>query len=169
MPNYRRNFVPGGTFFFTVVTFKRRKLFLNEHAREALRLAYKHVQQTHPSQSLALVLLPDHLHCVWELPRGDADFSTRWRLIKREFRSRLTLQISPPHFQRRFWEHTCQDEDDLKHCVDYIHSNPVKHKLAKSAAEWPWSTFRKYVREGEYPIDWSKAPTDFDDRFSKYE
>ena len=119
----------------------------------------------------ASVLLPDHLHCVWTLPRGDDDYSTRWRQIKEEF-TREFLKAGgtegPPTrtrrkhrersvWQRRFWEHTVWDEDDLKRCVDYIHWNPVKHGYVARPGEWQWSTFAEFVKSGDYPPNWGEG------------
>jgi putative transposase len=102
------------------------------------------------------VLLPDHLHAVWELPRGDADDSTRWRRIKSLF-TRQWLAAEQGVWQRRFFEHTCRDDDDLKRCADYTHVNPLKHGLVTRVRDWPWSSFHRCVHSGEYPSDWGSA------------
>jgi putative transposase len=170
MSNYRRNFVPGGTFFFTVVTHERRPILVTEIGRKSLREAIQNVRERHPFEIVALVLLPDHLHTVWTLPANDSDYSSRWGLIKerftREFMNRggsegtSTISRSSQReravWQRRFWEHTCRDEIDLKRCVDYLHWNPVKHGLARAVADYPWSTFHRFVREGEYEPNWGR-------------
>jgi len=85
MPEYRRAFSPGGTFFFTAVTDRRRPIFAVDSAVDLLRKAMAHVQPRHPFTIDAAVVLPDHVHCIWSLPDGDADFSTRWRLVKARF------------------------------------------------------------------------------------
>jgi putative transposase len=168
MPNYRRNHVPGGTYFFTVVTHERRPLFAHGDARRSLHTAFLSVRTKKPFHLVATVLLPDHLHCVWMLPEGDADYSTRWRQIKEAFtRSFLVsggaegdLSTSRERhgeravWQRRFWEHTCKDQDDLNRCIDYIHWNPVKHGLAEQVRAYPWSSFHRYAAQGVYPADW---------------
>lgn len=84
MSYYRRAQIPGGTYFFTVVTAGRQKILTNPDIRVALRAAIAKVRLTHPFIINGWILLPDHLHCIWTLPEGDADFSTRWRWIKRE-------------------------------------------------------------------------------------
>jgi putative transposase len=168
MPNYRRNYVPGGTYFFTVVVHERRSLFRVELNRELLRRAIQEIQGERPFTSLAMGLLPDHLHCVWTLPGEDADYSTRIRQIKEAFtRSFLesggmegiASQSRLKHgeravWQRRFWEHTCRDQDDLNRCIDYIHWNPVKHGLVSLPREYPWSSFHRFVDQGVYPANW---------------
>ncbi len=164
MTNYRRKKNEGGYYFFTVVTCKRRRFLTDKLARDCLREVWKDVQDKRYFEVIALVLIPDHLHCVWRLENGDNDYSGRWSTIKKKF-SRIYLANGGEEctrndsrlkkrergiWQRRFWEHRIRDEDDLKRHVDYIHYNPVKHNLVDSAEEWYWSTFHKYVRRGHY-------------------
>ena len=160
---YRRAWIAGGSFFFTVVTAERRPLFASAEAVELLRLAFRAVRSRHPFDIDAIVVLPDHLHCIWSLPSGDADFATRWRLIKTWF----TKHCDPawrtvPHrgqsgkreqalWQHRYWEYALRDEADRDRHMDYIHFNPVKHGLVTSAKEWPYSSFHRYVESGWYP------------------
>ncbi|MBL4884335.1 MAG: transposase [Planctomycetaceae bacterium] len=183
MTNYRRAFIPGGTFFFTVVTYHRRPILTSEPGRVSLREAIRSVQKRRPFTIDAIVLLPDHLHCIWSLPRGDADFSTRWRQIKTLFtrsylssdeceaESSTSRAIKQEHavWQRRFFEHTIQSEEELKRCVDYIHINPVKHGLVEKVSDWPWSSFHRYVQMQEYPLDWGGSPEWFGDEWDQYE
>ena len=117
---------------------------------------------------MALVLLPDHLHSVWTLPRGDADYSTRWRRIKEEFTKQYLAsggaelpqsRSRREHGQRgiwhkRFWEHTVRNEADLERSCDYVHWNPRKHELVARVADWPYSTFHRFVRAGQYDLEW---------------
>jgi len=170
MPQYRRNYVPGGTYFFTLVAHRRRPTFAAESARVLLREETKRVQGKRPFEIVAFVLLPEHLHVVWILPEGDSNYSTRWSLIKDNFTRRFlanggtegertesrTRRRERAVWQRRFWEHTCEDEEDLKNCVDYIHYNPVKHGLVKRVWDYPWSTFHAFVTRGEYDLEWGK-------------
>lgn len=168
MPNYRRADYPGGTFFFTVVTFNRAPILTLDAVRVSLRNAITTVRRERPFAIDAWVLLPDHLHCIWSLPEGDSDYSVRWSMIKRlvskqqagcavrtesdgdSRRKRREL----PFWQRRFWEHQIRDETDYLRHVDYIHWNPVKHGYVTLAAEWPYSTFGRFVARGCYPRDW---------------
>jgi putative transposase len=171
MPNYRRYYVPGGTYFFTVVTDWRRPLFADEAARVKLQSAIDEIQAKRPFEIVATVLLPDHLHCIWNLPPGDADYSLRWAQIKEGF-TRTFLQAGGEDglrsesrlkhreravWQRRFWEHTVEDEDDLKRCIDYIHWNPVKHGYVTRVRDWPDSSFLMFVDRGEYALDWGRV------------
>ena len=163
MPNYRRNLAPGGTYVFTLALADRRSdLLVREIA--ALRAAVARTRLLHPFTIDAWVVLPEHMHAVWTLPEGDADFSGRWTLVKRMFSSAIPGgEVRSPSrvakgergiWQRRFWEHTVRDGEDLARHVDYVHFNPVKHGLAASAAEWTYSSFRRAVARGEYPADW---------------
>jgi putative transposase len=113
----------------------------------------------------AIVILPDHLHCLWTLPEGDTDYPVRWAHIKTEFSRRVPkderrrasriLKRERGLWQRRYCEHLIRDEDDWRHHVDYIHFNPVKHGLVASVADWSYSSFHRFVRENGYPVDWA--------------
>ncbi|UGV26901.1 transposase [Rhodopseudomonas boonkerdii] len=162
MTSYRRSVVSGGCFFFTVNLADRRRQLLTEHA-DHLRGAFRSVRR--PFTMDAIVVLPDHLHAIWTLPEGDADFATRWRLIKAYFsrhvalgedvsRSRI-LRGERGIWQRRFWEHTIRDERDYERHVDYIHFNPVKHGHVTRVRDWPYSSFHRFVARGIYPKDWA--------------
>ena len=174
MPRYRRVFVPGGTYFFTVNANRRRQLFAEEVARACLRRAWRETKARYPFTLVAFCLMPDHLHCVWEMPDGDADFPSRWRMIKGLF-SRYYLKqggSEPPRsvrrkgkretalWQERLWEHLIRDERDLARHVDYTHYNPVKHGFVNALSLWPWSTFHRFVRQGAYPPDWGRSAPD---------
>ena len=168
MPDYRRWYVPGGTFFFTVVTADRRPILCDELARHCLRRAIETIRVRRPIEIVAFVLLPDHFRAVWTPPQGDSDYATRLRRIKVEFtgaylinggsEAPLSESRQQKHergvWQRRYWEHTVRDEDDLKRCVDYIHWNPRKHGYVLNVRDWQWSSFHRYVALGEYTRDW---------------
>jgi putative transposase len=155
-----------GTYLFTVVTFMRRPILCNTDSIEKIKTAFTQVMKKHPFNVDAMVLLPDHLHCLWTLPDNDQDFSTRWRLIKSQFtracdgKSKLIPSRSRSSkkeqavWQRRFWEHLIRNEDDYVRHLEYIHYNPVKHGFVDAPAEWPHSTFHRYVRNGLYSNDW---------------
>jgi putative transposase len=163
MTNYRRNFVPGGCQFFTVNLADRKSRLLTDRV-DSLRAAFRYARGRHPFRIDALVVLPDHLHAIWSLPEGEADFATRWRLVKSAFSRALPKaeRISPSRlrkgergiWQRRYREHTLRDECDYSRHADYIHFNPVKHGLVTRVSDWPHSSFHRMVRLGVYPIDW---------------
>ncbi|MCQ4312154.1 transposase [Pseudomonas stutzeri] len=163
MSNYRRSQVPGGTWFFTVTLADRQSRLLIEEIA-LLRHAYRQAQRSHPFQTLAICVLPDHLHAIWTLPEGDADFAGRWSLLKSSFSRQLPATPRNPSqlrkrekgiWQRRYWEHQIRDALDLQRHVDYIHFNSVKHGLVERAADWPYSSFNRYVEKGLLPHDWA--------------
>jgi len=167
MVRYRRNYVPGGTYFFTVTLADRRSTMLVDRV-DALRGAFRAAKAAAPFGIDAIVVLPDHLHAVLCLPEGDADYPNRWRRIKGYFTSAVIaggLAHVPDAkgeyriWQRRYWEHTIRDEDDLARHVDYIHINPVKHGLVACVADWPYSSFHRYVRDGHLSKDWGGSVT----------
>jgi putative transposase len=163
MVRYRRNRIEGGTYFFTVTLAERQSTALVDHVG-ALRAAFRAARQQRPFTIDAVVVLPDHLHAILTLPQGDADFAGRWRRIKGHFStSLLTAGVAVRRhangelalWQRRYWEHTIRDEDDLVRHVDYVHYNPVKHGLVTRVRDWPHSSFHLYVRRGVLPQDWA--------------
>jgi len=162
MVRYRRNFVAGGTYFFTATLADRKSSVLIDHV-DTLRAAMRATRQVYPFTVDAVVVLPDHLHIVMTLPDGDADYPNRWRLIKRRFTDAVANLDVPiarhPNgeqalWQRRFWEHTIRDDRDFERHVDYIHFNPVRHGLVARVRDWPYSSFHRYVRRGLLPEDW---------------
>ncbi len=164
MTNYRRNFVPGSSYFFTVNLAERRLRLLTEHIG-LLRAAFRNTRAQRAFTIDAVAVLPDHLHAIWTLPEGDADFATRWRLIKSAFSRALPPgeRVSESRsakgergiWQRRYWEHTLRDENDFARHVDYIHFNPVKHGYVTRVKDWPHSSFHRMVRLGLCPEDWA--------------
>lgn len=180
MPDFRRYFVPGGTYFFTLVTARRAPIFRSERARVLLGEAMRKKREEAPFESIAIVLLPDHLHAIWTLPEEDDDYPNRWKAIKAQFTSEWlraggTEQTIAPGYHRqrrrgvcqpRFVEHTIRDEQDLHNHADYIHYNPVKHGHASAPKNWPWSSFRRHVDSGDYSENWGSTeeqPPDFRD------
>ena len=156
MRRYIRRYAKGGKYFFTVVTHHRRSVLCSENAIGCLRDAFRKARVKFPFKMDAIVVLPDHLHCIWQLPSGDNDFSIRWRLIKHHF----TYQYANgPSWQPRFWEHWIRDEEDWGSHMDYIHYNPVKHNYVKNAIHWPYSSFRHCVAQGLYSADWGSHIT----------
>lgn len=162
MPNYRRIHTPGATYFFTVVTFHRRPILASTNAIHALRRSVADVQRHMRFQIDAWVILPDHVHAIWTLPLGDADYPRRWGRIKAQFTRQCGIEhaAKPGRYagiwQPRFWEHLIRDEHDAATHMDYLHFNPVKHGLVTKVSDWPWSTFHRHVRDGVYPADWGR-------------
>ena len=164
MSHYRRAFVPGGCYFFTVVTSRRRTLFHDADNIALLRRALAWTKARRPFAIDAIVVLPDHLHCIWRLPDADADFSGRWRAIKQYVSKRIPAPVSSRGeksiWQRRFWEHVIRDEDDWRRHVDYIHFNPVRHGLAAAPELWPYSSYPTAVEKGWYTPGWGRTEPD---------
>ena len=163
MSRYRRSDVAGASYFFTVVTERRQPVLVNADVRTALREAIETVRVKRPFVIDAWVLLPDHLHAIWTLPPGDADFATRWRLIKAHVTRRCGEKYFRPEWltarraakgcgtlwQHRYWEHVLRDERDFRHHMDYVHFNPVKHGHVMRVADWPYSSFHRWVKAGD--------------------
>ncbi|AYC31529.1 transposase [Pseudomonas cavernae] len=164
MTSYRRDHTPGATWFFTLNLADRRSRLFTEHI-DQLRAAFRYTMRRHPWRIDAIAILPDHLHALCTLPDGDADYALRWRLIKTHFSRALphNESTSPSRerrgergiWQRRYWEHRIRDDQDFTRHVDYIHHNPRKHGHVERVADWPWSSFRRYVREGWLPENWA--------------
>ena len=165
MPDYRRAWRPGGTWFFTINLLQRSGNDLLVRHIDKLRTTVHQVRTKHPFTIHGWVVLPDHMHCIISLPENDSDFALRWRLIK----SRFSKSIPPIEWrssvrsrrgergiwQRRYWEHLVRDEKDYAAHMDYIHINPVKHGLTGRVIDWPYSTFHRCVAKGVYPPDWA--------------
>ncbi|MFW5869762.1 MAG: REP-associated tyrosine transposase [Planctomycetota bacterium] len=168
MPSYRRNY-HGDLFFFTLVTADRKPIFASAANRRRLSSAMRRTRIDRPWETVAIVLMPDHLHMLWRMPNGDRDYSGRISSIKRRF-TRAYLagggrEADVPRgqqrhrrrgvWQRKFWEHTIRDARDYHRHMDYIHMNPVKHGLVQRARDWPASSFHRYVKAGWYEPDWA--------------
>ena len=175
MPDYRRARIDGSLYFFTVVLADRSSTILVSEINR-LRRVYKLVQDRYPFETTAICVLPDHVHAIWSLPNGDTDFSTRWNLIKGGFSRGLSARPRSPSkiskrekgiWQRRYWEHTIRDEADLERHIDYIHYNPVKHGYVSRVADWPHSSFHRYVDQGVLSADWGGDLRDIQGSFGE--
>ncbi len=163
MSNYRRAQVPGATYFFTINLADRSSgLLLREI--DALRTAFARVVNEMPFETNAMVVLPDHLHAVWTLPKGDSNYSERVRRLKAYFSAQIAMHEAVKTslarkgergiWQRRFWEHMIRDETDYAKHLDYVHINPLKHGVVTQVRDWPHSTFHRYVKHGDLTRDW---------------
>jgi putative transposase len=169
MSRYRRS-TTGTSFFFTVVSYRRRPILCDPPIRAALREAIQAVRLFKPFVIDGWVLMPDHLHCIWTLPTDDTDFSQRWSQIKHRVtyacgdRYRMRQSVAGIKrgdgtiWQRRFIEHRIRNDVDMQRHLDYIHFNPVKHGYVSHAHAWPYSTFGRYVQAGVYARDWGGGP-----------
>jgi putative transposase len=175
MPRYIRAKTKGNVFFFTVVLAERSSSLLVDEI-DRLRKIYRMVQQRQPFETIAVCVLPDHIHVLWALPEGDADFSTRWSLIKSGFSrgldpgSRSASKVGKREkgiWQRRYWEHAIRDDADFERHVDYIHFNPVKHGHVTRVRDWPHSSFHRYVERGLLTVDWGGDMRDIQGSFGE--
>ena len=173
---YRRLRIDGATYFFTVVTHERKPILTVDANLNLLREAFREVMKKRPFTIDAIVILPDHLHCIWTMPKDNSDFSTRWRLIKTYFSRRCDSQFrSEPSlsrtkkseqaiWQRRYWEHYIRNQEDYNRHIDYIHYNPVKHGYVRAPKDWAASSFHKFAKEGRTDINWGASiDIQFDD------
>jgi putative transposase len=162
--DYRRVFIPGGTFYFTLVTWHRRPLLASEERVALLRTAFETIKHERPFAIDGAVILPDHLHCILRLPPGDADYPGLWREIKKRFSREVDARTNARNerlvWQRRYYEHAIRDDEDWRRHMDYLHYNPVKHGLVKRVTDWPWSSFHRAVERGWYTEDWGSAAPD---------
>jgi putative transposase len=172
MSDYRRWFVPGGTYFFTLVTCHRYPFFRDAMARDLLGQAIRKTIAEQPFRLPAIVLLHDHLHCLVTLPQADSDYPGRMKAIKDCFTSDWLAaggheeQVTASQkrrghrgiWQRRYHEHVIRDESDLERHFDYIHFNPVKHGYVMQVKDWPWSSFHRHVISGHYSENWGSGP-----------
>ena len=170
MPDYRRNRIEGGCYFFTVNLLERYQNQLLVQQIDILRDVVRRVRVRHPFHIDGWVVLPDHMHCIWTLPQGDDDYAKRMRLVKTLFSKEMpkTERRSSVRqrkgergiWQRRYWEHTIRDERDYATHMDYLHYNPVKHGYVDKVMDWPYSTFRHHVQRGPYPENWGVGDID---------
>ena len=164
--NYRRVFVPGASYFFTLTLQDRRSDLLICKIKE-LRIAFQRVMKTSPFTIDGIVVLPEHMHMTMTLPPDDTNYSQRISFIKSAF----SRQIEPMEcinssrrtkrergiWQRRFWEHLIRDEQDYEKHLNYIHYNPVKHGHVKSPSEWPHSSIHRYINSGILSANWASS------------
>lgn len=164
MADHRRLYVPGGTYFFTLVTAHRHPWLGRPDGRAILSRAMRAVRARHPFATTAIVVLPDHLHCIWTLPPGDVDFVVRWKSVKHRCTSELRRAgfVDGAAWHRRYWQHVIRDEDDFRRHLDYVHYDPVRHGLCEVPGQWPASSFGRYVARGVYAPDWSGPAEDIE-------
>lgn len=176
---YRRDYNHGASYFFTIVTYRRQPLFAYPQAIINLRQAFQQEIKRRPFVIDAIVIMPDHIHAIWTMPTEDADYSMRWRNIKREFTKNIPESQRPKTnssrqhkseqaiWQRRFWEHRIRNEQDFAQHVNYVHYNPVKHGYVNRPVDWPHSSIHRYIRQGVLPINWGEIPISLDDTIGK--
>lgn len=149
MSNYIRPSIPAATIYFTVALQQRGSDLLILQI-ERLRQAVRITRAERPFQIEAWVVLPDHLHTIWTLPDNDADYATRWRLIKSRFSTDLPAGPLRPSqikrqergiWQRRFYEHHIRNAVDFDLHMRQCWLDPVRHGLVDHPDQWPYSSF----------------------------
>ena len=168
MSNYRRDFTKGGLYFFTIVLQDRTKYYLTDYINE-FRSAYKQTCEHYPFETVAICILPDHIHLLMQLPENDDNYAIRIAYLKTQFTRQLPKECRQFNknrqkyresgiWQRRFWEHLIRDDKDLTNHLDYIYYNPVKHGYVEVVKNWPYSSFHRDVKAEIYPEDWGGNP-----------
>lgn len=166
--------MPGCIYFFTLVTYNRIWIFNNDEDVQILKSAISQIKKEDPFELNAIVILPEHLHLIMQLNNDDSNYSRKIANIKRIFgkmyQTRYTMRPVLPDsavkrnelgiWQRRFWEHRIRDSKDYDAHANYIHYNPVKHKLVKSVADWKWSSYFSFLKAGFYDKEWGTKPSD---------
>ena len=165
--NYRRVFVPNGYVHIIITSYERKPVFIDNI--EILRTAFRNVQNLYKFEIIAICIMPEHIHLILH-PENIDNYPKIISSIKHYF-SRNVGQVCPTYdlkigyknkrekgiFQRRYWEHTIKDEEELNNQIDYIHYNPVKHALVNSVKDWQYSSFHKFVKQGLYENDWGSG------------
>lgn len=160
MSHYRRLFVPGGTYFFSVQLRDAQADTLVRHV-DVLRQSVRIARKRWPFVIDAAVVLPNVTHMIWTLPDTDADFSKRWRLIKSTFSRHVQGPADVPAsllrrgekgvWQRRFWEHLIRDGQDFDLHLKLIRDAPALAGLAKGHNDWPYSSFGRAKAQAPQP------------------
>ena len=161
---YRRNFIPGGTYFFTVALADRKRDWLVRHI-DLLRLAFRRARRQRPFAIDAIVVLPEHLHCIWTLPLGDADYSHRWRLIKsarfrkiycwRTFRSIKMPRENTTYGNGGFGNTRCAMKlICLRMWITSITTRSSTVSYTR-LSDWRYTSFHRFVRMGWLSADWA--------------
>lgn len=159
--NYRRLFVPNAYVFLTVVTYNRKPILIENI--DLLRAALKETKKYFNFEIIAVVVLPEHFHIIFNLETIE-EYPQIIKSIKYNFSEKFNFVglASPTYekkrekeiWQRRYWEHTIINEEDFNRHLDYIHYNPVKHGYVKCTKDWEYSSFKKFVEQNNYEIDW---------------
>lgn len=163
--NYKRLFIENSLVFITMVTAKRRKILIDNI--KILREAFKKTIHTYNYEIIAICILPDHIHMIIK-PYCINDYPKIIQQIKRYFSQHINKNLLENYtltsgnikrkecdiWQHKYWEHTIRNENDLNKHIDYIHFNPFKHKYVNRVRDWDYSSFKKFVNNNLYSIDW---------------
>ncbi len=151
--NYKRLYIENSLIFMTIVTQKRIPILIKYI--DLLKKSYEKVLELYKFQTIAYSILPDHIHCIIK-PANNNEYPKIVKSFKYSFTKSVGL-VNPTYnkiWQNRYWEHSIINEKDLYKHIDYIHFNPVKHNLVYIVKDWEYSSFKDYVINGQYDIDW---------------
>lgn len=163
--NYKRLFIENTYVFLTVVTYKRKKILIDNI--EILRKSFNVCIKKYNFEVFSIVVMPEHIHMILK-PDNIAEYPKIVGCIKSYFTKNVNIEYSINNsressiWQRRYWEHTIRDEKDLYRHLDYIHYNPIKHGYVKSANEWKHSSFGKFVKMKYYEPNWCNFENKYD-------
>lgn len=155
--NYKRLFIENTYVFITLVTYKRKKILIKNI--EVLRKSFEECKKKFDFDIFYIVIIPDHIRMIIK-PKNINDYPKIIGQIKSHFTKNVNIEYEMNNnreatiWQRRHWEHTIRDEEDLYKHLDYIHYNPIKHGYVKSVKEWKYSSFNKFVKLKLYEQDW---------------
>ena len=155
--NYKRVFEKNSYIFITFVTHRRKNILIDNI--ECLRSAFASAKEKYDFEIFAIVIMPNHIHMIIR-PKEIKDYPKIVAAIKISFTKNSKIEYTTKRnresniWQRRYWEHTIRDENDLYKHLDYIHYNPIKHDYVKKAKDWKYSSFKKFVRMGYYDENW---------------
>ena len=165
MSSYQSNRVQGVTYFFTVRLEDGENDLLVDNL-QLFQKALRSVLRERPFYIDAMVVLPDHIHCMWTLPILRTDFLLRWNSFEKRFTESLYLSNAPSAASVKqpnqvIWQQSIErneivDALDYKAHMDYIHFNPVKHGEVTQVVQWPYSTFHRLSDRGLYSIEWGE-------------
>lgn len=170
MPNYKRYYLNNHYVFITVVTYNRKPILVKNI--DLLRECFKQAINVYDFEVFGSVIMPEHFHIIIR-PNNIDDFSNIVGSIKKRFSYNLNEKFVDKNisesrmkrsergvWQRRFYEHIVRSDEELYKILDYIHFNPVKHGQVKCVKDWEYSSFHKFVKRGNYEINWGSCNED---------
>ena len=154
-----RHFLPGQSCFITSVTAKREPLLV-KHSRYFIS-AIRKAKSKFNFSIVAWIIVPDHFHLILNTPDGNTSKIIQCLKLSFSGQYRYYERKTGPVWQRRYWDHIIRSQDDMNRHIDYIHYNPVKHRLADSPKDYRLSSFRKFYKQSQYDSDWRANENDF--------
>lgn len=151
--------LPGALHFVTGVILKRQQIFRNAKYCRAFLSALQDLRKNHECKLIAFVLMLDHLHLILNPKNGDIQTATG---ILKSFSAKAIIRLAPENAFRNGDENQVWQESFkalplwsdwmIRQKINYIHANPVKANLCKTAEDYPWTSFRSFYREEQNPL-----------------